>query len=134
VFQRISKISKPLRTAVFLISVYGLHVIFLQLLMTSHPTHEFNNDIKPLFSNHCKKHCTPAAHHPAVSYYTQLIKAGNPDGRVVCEAPPVECHVITLEVPAVLAYSSRYSSTSNETFPPGDNSVKRYLLLRIFLV
>ena len=128
--------SKSIRKAIALLGVYALHLIFFQALMQATPAHNVDNTFKPLFTHHQKKQNPQPPNHPAVTYYTMLIKQGKDVGRVcTVTAPAVN------ETEKVSSYSFSEVTTVFHLFGTGfcrfhvgDAAFKLYRLIQVFLI
>ena len=118
-----------------LIGVYALHLVFFQALMTAAPTHSLDNGFNPLFVKHTKivDNHLPSAH-PAVTYYTMLVKQGNIGLRSCCSfsviAPQIGDLIVT---PVKVEFQSLYI-TPFQVMHLGDSVFKLYRLISVFLI
>jgi hypothetical protein len=134
VFLRILNISKSLRNAVLLMGIYALHLVFLQVLMTEAPVNKSDNSFRPLFTHTSKGPITTPNHHPAVSYYTQLIKQGTLSGRAQSEAPQIISNIAAFLFPAPNPAIIEFSAPSVIPFQLADDLYKRYSFFQVFLI
>ena len=128
--------SKSVRKAIALLGVYALHLVFFQALMQAAPAHNVDNTFKPLFTHNQKKQNPQPPNHPAVTYYTMLIKQGKDLGRV-CNvgAPAVN------ETETISSYSFSTVTSISHLFGSGfcrlhvaDAIFKLYRLIQVFLI
>ena len=133
-FQRILNISQSSRRALSLIGIYALHLVFLQLLMTETPLNKADNSFKPLFTHTSKSPITNPRHHPAVSYYTQLIKQGTFYGRALSEAPTIISHAVEFLIPTISSNTIELSNIRPSNFQLPEAAYKRYRLFQVFLI
>jgi len=132
-------INKSFRKAWALVAVYVLHLVFFQVLMQASPSHNIDNTFKPLFANHSQNrnaHNPKPSHHPAVTYYSMLLKQGNDFGGVCSHINPV---INQMEV--VLPPSSSISAVAFHVYEAGlnklhlaDDAFKLYRLIHVFLI
>ncbi len=128
--------AKSIRKAIALLGVYALHLVFFQALMQATPAHNVDNTFKPLFTHHQKKQNPQPPNHPAVTYYTMLIKQGKDLGRVCAVTAPA-----INETETVSAYSFSEVTTVFHLFGTGfcrlhvaDALFKLYRLIQVFLI
>jgi hypothetical protein len=120
-----------------LIGVYALHLVFLQALMQAAPSHDIDKNFKPLFAKHQNNGNKPQqTNHPAVSYYTMLIKQGKEArGISSVEAPVIGKADITLPVsPSAIAVTFGLYKAGLARFNIADDAFKRYRLYQVFLI
>jgi len=120
-----------------LLGVYVLQLVFFQVLMQAAPAHNIDNTFKPLFKRAAQKKQNPQPpNHPAVTYYTMLVKQGKDLGRV--------CNIVAPAVNETISYSdysSSYFSSVVSLFVagfgklhPADATFKLYRLIQVFLI
>jgi hypothetical protein len=124
------------RKAILLLSVYVLHLVFFQALMQAAPAHNIDSSYKTLFSqqNNHISHSIPAAKHPAVTYYSMLIKQGNSSGNVCIRLAPVMTECEAVVTPFFLAITYHINQTSVGQLHWADDVFKVYRLIRVFLI
>jgi hypothetical protein len=129
--------SRSFRKAFMLVGVYALHLVFFQVLMQASPSHNLDKSFKPLLVRHqSNSNKTQPSNHPAVSYYTMLIKQGKDGGRICSiEAPVIHrTDAVLPQSPAALAVTFHIYQTGLTRLNIADDAFKRYSLLRVFLI
>ena len=129
--------SRSFRKSIALVGVYAIHLVCLQTLMQAAPVANADNTFKPLFSHHEK---TPAGNnqkpnHPAVTYYTQLMKQGK-DVRVLGQIVPALNQLVAVlpATPQFLSYTFRLYQADFNSLHLADDSFKLYRLIQVFLI
>jgi len=128
--------SRSFRRAIALVGVYAIHLVCLQTLMQAAPVSNANNSFKPLFLHHEKAPGNnQKPNHPAVTYYTQLIKQGK-DIRVLNQVVPAisQLTVALPATPVLLASTFRLYQSDFSGFHIADDAFKRYRLIQVFLI
>jgi hypothetical protein len=134
---RFSFKSQSFRKAMLLMGVYMLHLVFLQALMQAAPSYNIDNSFKPLFNTNQTKHANhsiPAAKHPAVAYYTMLMKQGNDVGGVCSHVTPAVHELEAAVTPFILAITFHINQTSVGQLHLADDIFKVYRLIQVFLI
>jgi hypothetical protein len=119
-----------------LLGVYAIHLVCFQTLMEAAPVHEVNNSFKPFFSHHkstAQNNLPPS--HPAVAYYTQLMKQGK-DVRGLSEVLPAvnQLDAVVPTTPSVLSVIFRLYEISSGKLHLSADTFKLYRLLQVFLI
>jgi hypothetical protein len=129
--------SRSFRKAIALIGVYAIHLVCLQTLMQAAPASSSNNTFKPLFSHHEK---APAnnqqkPNHPAVTYYTQLMKQGK-DVRVLGQILPAlnQLEAVLPTTPVILSHTFHLYNAEFNSLHLADDTFKLYRLIQVFLI
>jgi hypothetical protein len=129
--------SRSFRKAIALVGVYTIHLVCLQTLMQAAPIASYDNSFKPLFSHHEK---APAGNnqkpnHPAVTYYTQLMKQGK-DVRTLCQLVPAlnQLAAVLPATPHFLSNTFRLYQADFSSLHLADDSFKLYRLIQVFLI
>ena len=129
---------KSFRKAVALFGVYALHLICFQVLMQAAPSHNIDNSFKPLFSNHTSKGQSSQhnSKHPAVTYYSIMIKQGKDVNGTIRPVAPV---IIQSEaaVPPSPFFLSAIFPVFRAMLRPlhlAEDSFRLYSLMKTFLI
>lgn len=127
--------SGSFRKAFMLLGIYMLHLVFFQALMQAAPSYNIDNSFKTLFTNKSglKGHNTPAARHPAVTYYTKLVQQGNDVGGCSHIAPAVN-QVPAVITPVILAITFHIDQIPFGRLHLADDVFKVYRLIQVFLI
>lgn len=125
------------RKVLGLLAVYFMHMVLFQALMASHICHGGNSagTFKPLFYHTNQVPPTHLPNHPAVSYYTMLVKQGN-YGLRSCIAVSVEYSALNnfFDVNRSMLTERRYHVIPNSLVHLGDDNFKLYCNLHSFLI
>ena len=129
---------KSFRKAVALFGVYALHLIFFQVLMQAAPSHNIDNSFKPLFSNHTSQGQSSqhSSKHPAVTYYSIMMKQGKDVNGSVKPVAPVIIQSEAAVPPSPFFLSSIFPVFRAVLRPLhlAEDSFKLYSLLKAFLI
>ena len=129
--------SSSFRKAIALIGVYAIHLVCLQTLMQAAPVYNAGNTFKPLFVHNQKAPSgnNQKPNHPAVSYYTQLMKQGK-DVRVLGQIVPVlnQLKAVLPTTPHFLSHTFRLYQSDFSGLHLADDSFKLYRLIQSFLI
>jgi hypothetical protein len=121
---------KVFRNVLLLLAVYGLNLVFYQVLMASSsclPAHQVNYQVSSCRNNHKDNHSSP-------SDYTLLLRAEGAEQRLCClvvaiASPPVpvfRLHFEEIKEPVLHTHTSSYCLP--------EKAFKRYCLDRAFLI
>lgn len=104
--------------------------------MQAAPSHNIDSSYKTLFSHQNKQisHSIPGAKHPAVTYYSVLIKQGHSSGSVCNRVAPVLTELEAVVTPALLAITYHINQTSVGQLHWADDVFKVYRLIRVILI
>jgi len=119
-----------------LLAVYAIHLVCFQYLMEAAPSYNVNNTFKPLFTHHEKAtHNNQVPNHPAVTYYTQLMKQGK-DVRGLHQVLPAvnQLDVVVPATPSLLSVIFRLYNADVSRLHLADDSFKLYRLIKVFLI
>jgi hypothetical protein len=121
-----------------LLGVYALHLVFFQALMEATPIHKSNNSFKPLFThtNYQKKQNPQPPNHPAVTYYTMLMKQGSNIGGITNNVTPAAYQIATsiLQAPTALLITFHTFQVGLTQLHVADDAFKLYRLIHVFLI
>ena len=120
-----------------LMGIYALHLIFFQALMQAAPSYNVDNSFKTLFNPHAQSHAThnvPGAKHPAVTYYSMLVKQGNNLGTSCENVTPAIQQAVATVTPNVLSALFHINQTSIGQLHLADDTFKVYRLIQAFLI
>ena len=134
--KRISISTQTFRKAMLLMGVYVMHLVFFQALMQAAPTYNVDNSFKPLFIHKCShvNHNIPAARHPAVTYYSIMVKQGNDVGGSCNQVTPFVTELIAVVTPSILSRTFHICQTSIGQLHWADDIFKVYRLIGVFLI
>lgn len=102
----IANINRRYRRVFLLLGVYALHLVYFQALMGVTPgTNSEAKRYKPLFAvvNKTKPQQSKPIGHPALVYYSIMLKAANIDVRALNFAPHIATHIEELFVSEFLS-------------------------------
>ena len=128
---------KSFRKAIALIGVYALHLICFQVLMQAAPSHNIDNSFKPLFaSSHPAKNNSHTAKHPAVTYYSILVKQGKDINNANTQITPVVNQTEVSVPPSPFFLSAIYHvyHALLRQLHLADDSFRLYSLVKSFLI
>ena len=119
-----------------LLGVYVLHLVFFQALMQAAPSHNIDNSFKPLFhwQQNSVNHNGPASKHPAVTYYSILVKQSNTGVGVNNHVTPAITEAKSVVSPVLLAALYHINQTSIGQLHWADDIFKVYRLIQVFLI
>ncbi len=116
--------------------VYVLHMVFFQALMQAAPSYNIDNSFKTLFVQNSKhvSHNIPAAKHPAVTYYSIMVKQGSAPAGVCNHISPAVSSNDAAVTPFLLAKTFHINQTAFGHIHLADDVFKVYRLIGVFLV
>ena len=128
--------TRSYRKAMLLFGVYVLHLVFFQALMQAAPNYNMDCSFKPLFNvqqTHVN-HSPSALKHPAVTYYSILVKQMNYDGGGSNPVAPAVGQARAIVNPVLLAALYQINQTSIGQLHLADDIFKVYRLIQVFLI
>ncbi|GEM_PF-2183264 len=128
--------TRSFRKAMLLMGVYVLQLVFFQALMEAAPSYNIDSSFKTLFThqNNHVSHNIPGAKHPAVTYYSMLVKQGNNIGDVCGHINPVVNNLEATITPILLSKTFHINQTEVGHIHQADDVFKVYRLNGVFLV
>ena len=128
--------SSIFRKAFALIGVYAIHLVCFQILMQAAPGCNSDSSFKPLFTHHQKSHNNNPPKHPAVTYYTQLVKQGKDVRGIGFVVAPVmrESDLLAPATPSLLSFIYSIYQAGLLRLHLADDTFRLYRLLHVFLI